>query len=945
MANRNDRDDGASAPGSAPRVSASRESYGTGRHGAPGTGRREPESTPSVGAGRESQRLSSRQVGRFLPLKVLGQGGMGVVYAAYDPDLDRKVALKLLRVKGGHEDLEQGRARLLREAQAMARISHPNVIPVFEVGQWDSQIYVAMALVDGGTLRDWTKARPRTWQELLDKYLAAGRGLEAAHVAGLVHRDFKPANVLVGKDGRVYVTDFGLARPMGEVDDEDGDSDGDVDVRERPRPVRDESLLDSQLTQAGLVMGTPAYMSPEQFRGELLDSRSDQFSFCAALYRALYGIRPFDPDELSRVASQMRPQGGPLEDGDPGVTQAAAVQVLPTSPILEPPKDTKVPGWVRRALMKGLSLEPRDRFRSMEALLDALGQRERRALRNRRVGAAVAASVVLGVAGGVVWSRSQACAGAEALVSERWGAEAREKVTQAFLATKSPVAQDMARRVGDVLDGYGAEWAKQHTTACEDTRVREVQTEALLSQRFVCLERRRKDLGALVGTLQTADAALVDKALDAAYALPAPGDCADVEALSEVQPRPADPAKRAELDALEGQLAEVKARIDTSRLPKALELAKQAEARVVATGYLPLVAELRFHLGWAQAALGDKVAGGAVLEQAVYDAEAGRADRLAVSVMNKLLYVDGEREKYELAQRWGRLGNATLQRLGGDAVLESDLKVNQANLALMQDHPDEARALLEKASGLLAKALPEGHPKRARVTFTLGRTLLETGASAEAVKVLKDALQQTEAALGPVHLDTARRHQALSMALREQKDFAGALEHARVSVSIHRTLLGPSHVKLAEALDEEGMSLLALKRYPEALKDYQEALAVKQAKLGPEDELLQYSLDGVGQALLGMGRTHDAVAPLKQALTFKDAQEDSLGESGFALAQALWQEGEEQEARDAAAQAQARFTSAGRADQAKAVEAWLQARPAPAAKVVPVSAVRGKRRR
>ncbi|WP_304988505.1 serine/threonine-protein kinase [Corallococcus sp. CA053C] len=896
-----------------------------------------------MGAGRESQRLSSRQVGRFLPLKVLGQGGMGVVYAAYDPDLDRKVALKLLRVKGGHEDLEQGRARLLREAQAMARISHPNVIPVFEVGQWDSQVYVAMALVDGGTLRDWTKARPRTWQELLDKYLAAGRGLEAAHVAGLVHRDFKPANVLVGKDGRVYVTDFGLARPMGEVDDEDEVGDG--DARERTRPVRDESLLDSQLTQAGLVMGTPAYMSPEQFRGELLDSRSDQFSFCAALYRALYGIRPFDPDELSRVASQLRPQGGALEAGDPGVTQAAAVQVLPPSPIQEPPKDTKVPGWVRRALMKGLSLEPQDRFRSMAALLDALGQRERRALRNRRVGAAVAATVVLGVASGAVWSRSRVCAGAEALVSERWGADAREKVTQAFLATKSPVAQDMARRVGDVLDGYGAEWAKQHTTACEDTRVREVQTEALLSQRFVCLERRRKDLGALVGTLQTADAALVDKALDAAYALPAPGDCADVEALSEVQPRPADPAKRAELDALEEQLAEVKARIDTSRLPKALELAKQAEARVVATGYLPLVAELRFHLGWAQAALGDKVAGGAVLEQAVYDAEAGRADRLAVSVMNKLLYVDGEREKYELAQRWGRLGDATLQRLGGDAVLESDLKVNQANLALMQEHPEEARALLEKASGLLAKALPEGHPKRARVTFTLGRTLLETGASAEAVKVLKDALQQTEAALGPVHLDTARRHQALSMALREQKDFAGALEHARVSVSIHRTLLGPSHVKLAEALDEEGMSLLALKRYPEALKDYEEALAVKEAKLGLEDELLQYSLDGVGQALLGMGRTRDAVAPLKRALTFKDAQEDSLGESGFALAQALWKEGEQQEARDAATQALARFTSAGRADQAKAVESWLQDRPAPTAKVVPASAVRGKRRR
>ncbi|WP_370469457.1 protein kinase domain-containing protein [Corallococcus caeni] len=937
MANRNDRDDGPSAPGSAPRVSTSRESYGTGRGNAPATGRGGAESSaPSRGAGGESQRLSSRQVGRFVPLKVLGQGGMGVVYAAYDPDLDRKVALKLLRVKGGHEDLDQGRARLLREAQAMARISHPNVIPVFEVGQWDQQIYVAMALVDGGTLRDWTKAKPRTWQDLLDKYLAAGRGLEAAHVAGLVHRDFKPANVLVGKDGRVYVTDFGLARPMGEVED-------DEDAGERTRPVGDDSPLNSQLTQAGLVMGTPAYMSPEQFRGELLDSRSDQFSFCAALYRALYGIRPFDPDELSRVASQLRARGG-AED-EPGVTEAAAVQVLPPSPILEPPRESKVPAWVRRALMKGLSLEPRDRFRSMEELLTVLGQRERRALLQRRAGAAVAATVVLGVAGGVAWSRSQVCEGAADLVAERWGPDAREKVTQAFLATKSPVAQDMARRVGEVLDGYGAEWAKQHTVACEDTRVREVQTEALLSQRFVCLERRRKDLGALVATLQTADVALVDKSLDAAWALPAPGDCADVEALTELQPRPADPAKRAELETLEGQLAEVKARVDLSRMPKALELAKAAEARVLATGYLPLMAELRFHLGWAQAVLGDKAAGGAVLEQAVYDAEAGRADRLAVSVMNKLLYVDGEQEQFALAQRWGRLGEATLKRVGGDAVLESDLKVNAANLALMQDHPDDALKLLEQASGLLAKALPEGHPKRARVAFTLGRTLLETGKSAQAVTVLKDALAQTEKAMGPVHLDTARRHQALSMALRDQKDFTGALEHARVSVALHRTLLGAQSVKLAEALDEEGMSLLALKRYPEALRDYEEALKVKQDKLGPDDELVYYSLDGVGQALMGLGRTRDAIAPLKQALSFKDAQEDSLGESGFALAQALWTEGEKEAARDAASQALTRFTSAGRTAQSKDVEDWLSARPAPVVKAVPVSATRGGKRR
>jgi tetratricopeptide (TPR) repeat protein/predicted Ser/Thr protein kinase len=917
-----DRDDPGSEPSLAPEPSATRSLEPAAAQPAPRSG---PDTGPTPIRSEPAglQRPGPQRIGRFLPLKVLGQGGMGVVYAAYDADLDRKVALKLLRVIGAGTDLEDGRTRLLREAQAMARISHPNVIPVFEAGPWEGQVYVAMELVDGGTLHDWVQEQPRTWREVVEKYLAAGRGLAAAHAAGLVHRDFKPSNVLVSRDGRVFVTDFGLARAVDEAPRPAG---GDpVPV---PPPGASQPLYE-QLTLSGMVIGTPAYMPPEQFRGEAVDARSDQFSFCAALYRTLYGQRPFDPLQLSKVAAALAPKDPPTPGRTVSLEQPSAE---PPALIQEPPRDAKVPTWVRRIVMKGLSLEPGGRFASMEALLEALSQEQRLSRRRKQLGMGAALAAALGAVGAGTWWSAQVCAGAEELLTDTWSPPARQRVTAAFEATGNPVAGELARRVGDALDTYAGAWARQHTEACEDTRVRQVQTEALLSQRVVCLERRRKDMRALVEALAGADSKGVEKALDAVYALPSPQDCADLEALSGQQPRPSDPERRAELERLEGQLSEVKAQLDMSRYPPALEKARALEPQVLATGYLPLVAELRFHLGWLQALKGEKELGAKQLEQAVYDAEAGRADWLEVTVLNKLLYVEGELERFEHAQRWARLGEATVQRMGGDAVLEGDLLVNQANVALMREQPQQARALLEKASERLARVLPQEHPKRARVTFTLGRTLLEMGAAAEAKPVLEEALRQTEAAVGPVHMDMARRHMALSFALRELKELPRALEHAQASVSLHRKLLGPTHLSLSVALDAEGMCLHALGRYEEALKVYEESLAIKRQQLEEGHEDFQYAYDGIGQALVGLGRTREALEPLRRAVTFTGAQQDSLGESGFALAHALWKEGQPDEARAEATRAYERFTAAGRAAQAQQVRAWLDSLPQGAAK-------------
>ncbi len=237
--------------------------------------------------------LSGECVGRFRLMERLGAGAMGEVYSAYDEQLDRKVAVKL--VKPGVRSRSDISERLLREAKTLARLSHPNVVQVYEAGTFRERVYVAMEFVRGVTLDAWRKenADKASWKDVLGLFLAAGEGLLAAHRAGLVHRDFKPANVLVGADGRVRVLDFGLARTEA-ADDETPSSEA--------LPLDDSHAMLATLTQTGSILGTPAYMSPEQWQAKKVDARSDQFSFCVALYEALYGKRPFQPKTNFQLA-------------------------------------------------------------------------------------------------------------------------------------------------------------------------------------------------------------------------------------------------------------------------------------------------------------------------------------------------------------------------------------------------------------------------------------------------------------------------------------------------------------------------------------------------------------------------------------------------------------------------------------------------------------------
>ena len=374
-----------------------------------------------LGPRRANQLPAGSRVGRYQILDRVGRGGMGDVYAAYHPDLDRRIALKVVHESGSA--VVDRQARLLREARAIARLSHPNVVAVYDAGTVADRVYVAMEFVEGLTIDRWLAVTKRPWREIIRVFAAAGRGLAAAHAAGLVHRDFKPQNVMIARDGSVRVMDFGLARLTLEAAAR-------APAAAPPPPSNgDPAATPATVTQAGTIVGTPAYMSPEQFRGDPADARSDQFSFCVALYEALYGLRPFRGEHLLSLTMS-------VTEGE-----------------LRPAQNTAkhpVPVWIRRAITRGLRRDPAARFASMQALIDRLEDdpavRRRRLFGTGAVVAVVVASILL------AWqttSRRRAASEREigrhldeatraAAVARTGAAEARTLRAEAFAAFDRP---------------------------------------------------------------------------------------------------------------------------------------------------------------------------------------------------------------------------------------------------------------------------------------------------------------------------------------------------------------------------------------------------------------------------------------------------------------------------------------------------------------------------
>jgi eukaryotic-like serine/threonine-protein kinase len=745
-------------------------------------------------------------IGRYLLLDRLGMGGMGVVHAAYDPELDRKVALKILRPEVIEQlGVEGSRVRILREAQAMARLSHPHVITVHDCGTVGEHVFVAMDLIDGQTLTQWSRERPRKTREVLDRFVLAGRGLAAAHAAGLIHRDFKPDNVLCGHDGRVCVTDFGLARATlnatpGQQEERD------EEVRPYLDGVQPMRLLAVNLTRSGALVGTPAYMAPEQVEGGSVDARSDQFSFCVALYEALYGERPFSGDTYkSLLASILR-----------GPSRTVS-------------KNRRIPKRIHQVLLRGLSAAPAERFPSMDELLSALTHDPR--ARSRRIalfaGTALAlgASVFFFVREKPAATPPRLCQGAEQNLTGVWDQARKQAVRDAFLATRVSFASDAWQGVERAIDAYTSKWVAMHTDACEATHMRGEQSASLLDLRMQCLKDRLQEVDALAAEFQRANAKTVEKAVEAARDVASVELCARTDLLTMPVRPPSDPTARAKVDELRGRLAEAKALTRTGQYKESLALTRRITEEARLLGYRPLEAEALLERGIREQDV-DVKASAQTLTEAALAAEAGRHDRVAARAQMELFFVTGgQQARFDEAMRINRAARAALERIGGDKAFETDL--------LMYE----------------------------------GYSFRQQGDMMQAVDRYQRVLELRLELLGPDDINVARAHAELATTYLNQGIRFDEAHHAlQQALDIYVKDLGPTHPRTAGMRRRIAVALFGKCRYAEAIALLQGALPLIDLSYGQYNRDAAQTLYLIGLALFEQGKAEESISYVSRAL-------------------------------------------------------------------------------
>ena len=736
----------------------------------------EPVADPTKDPAAETYKVAPRlaegdKVGRYVVLNKIGEGGMGVVYAAYDPELDRKVAIKLLMTSlGGSLDAEfaEQRTRLLREAQAMAKLRHPNVITVHDVGEFGEQVFVAMEFIGGGTLTDWLRT-PRPWRERLATFLAAGRGLAAAHKADLVHRDFKPDNVLIDHEGRAVVTDFGLARPAA----------GKTDAFSTVKVMESTPVMSAQLTRTGALVGTPAYMAPEQLAGERSDALADQFAFCVTLYEGLYGHRPFE----GRVLAEL-------------MANVSAGRVLPA------PRDTDVPRRVRRAIARGLAVSPDERFDTMQALLDELSHDPSRTW--KRWATILLPTSVLGV-GLLAYQQTGSredkfCGDLDAHLRGIWDDERKASLEQAFIATGQSFAGATWGRTESALDDYVSGWMSAQKAACEQSSSGSVPP-AVMALRMQCLESQRRQLGTLVGVLQNIDANGLERARDAVDMLGAPSLCDDVDALARREAALDTPEKQALREKLDDMNTRAFAFQRTGKLAESGETAEEALALARAEGET-----------WSEAEALATLAENREFQGRLEDAEdlQHAAMTAAISSGNDAVMVRvaigrvwaGLDPGYEMSEaaRWYEHGRAALSRGGNKVAHHNQLENGMAAGYIAHEQYEQAEVHVRRALDVHADTNPEDAFGMDSTWGTLGQLYSAQQQMDEAVDAFERSLEITRKRYGPAHPFMANAFENLGAAFGRKKDYKAAQQHLGQALEIRRIAMGDSHPGNANTL-------------------------------------------------------------------------------------------------------------------------------------------------
>ena len=710
------------------------------------------------GSGGGRARVDSGAIGseRYQLVGELGRGGMAVVHEALDRQLGRKVALKLVRPDRVDA---AGRARLLREAQTLAQLRHPNVVTVFDAGTRGDQVFVAMELIDGGSLTRWLTATPRAWPAIVRMFVGAGRGLAAAHAAGLVHRDFKPDNVLVDRDDTPHVADFGLAVPTGDDDHEARTSA--AASAERPGLAA--------ITHTGVVVGTPAFMAPEQLAGEPATAAADQFAFCVALHRALHGAAPFAGDTLAALRAS-------IEAGR----------------IVEPTDGRGVPAWLTTAVRRGLAARPDDRHPSMLALVELLA-RERGWRRWRLPVLGGAAVLATGVAIAFAATRPDAakpearCDGGATELAAVWSPALRASLAARFDAIATPLARDARERTLGALDDRARAWSTMHRAACVD-HARGAQSDRTLDLRMRCLHQRKDELAAATAVLARTDAATVSNAVDVAVRLAPVADCGDLELLASELPPPATAEGRARADALRTRLAQVEALDHAGRSEEAVAAVVPivADARALddpGTLIAALLAQGRIHLGRMEVKQAAPV-----LREVEQLALSRGATRSAVEAGARAIFVDAidaRRPVPELLAQASVLEplSLTLRDRFARPLLLNNLGV----VHMSNGDPEAARASFQAAHDALG-----GQPPVDLELLVIDRNLAMTTADrTERARLLRTAWERTRDALGPHHLTSLDDLAAFS-------HFAPTVAEAADAMAASTAELAENHPALVE---------------------------------------------------------------------------------------------------------------------------------------------------
>lgn len=833
------------------------------------------------------------RIGRFTLIERVGAGGMGQVWSAWDPKLDRRVALKLLHTSDGPQD-----ERVLREARMMASINHPNVAQVYEVETQDSRIFIALEFVSGATLRVWQRDPERSWQEIVAMYVQAGQGLAAAHHAGVVHRDFKPDNALVGSDERVRVVDFGLAH----VDSSavvTADSSGLGD------PSRE------SVTRARA--GTPGYMAPEQFRGGTVDARADQFAFCVSLFEALTGERPFDGATHREL----------LESAERG---NIPVQRLPS----------RIPGRVRQALVQGLRPEPAERFVSMEALLERL-QLDPRRTRGRWLFLAGGVVVSAGMVSVLNGSSATTCVVDEARLGRAWSPSRRADVVRAIEETSVPYSAALEESISGAIDDWAGRWLAQREETCSATHVRKEQSEALLDRRMACLDRKLVELDALTRVLTETSSETVEQLWEVVASLPDLEACTRPQNVGDLTEP--GPDLRAPVERLRVDLATVDALKVAGRYAEGLEMARRVVAEAASLEYEPLIAEAMLARGRLEQRSGDAATAETTLEDALVIAEAVQHDAIVLAARTELTWTVGYmNNRLDDGLRWGRLSGATLRRLQLErsataaelhgnlgAMLsryrrfedarreyetalaidsrlanpdESSRATHVYNLGLLEKDVgdlDAAQRHLEQAHTIFERAYGPDHPTTANAVQSLGLVAYRRGAYSRATALHEQALVSFERVLGPDHEFVVTALNGLANAAERSSRLEEAEAYHRKSLGIIRRSHGETHMFTGLARINFGNVLLARDRYEDALGEHVAALEILQGTLGQRHGVLAHALSGQGRALLALARPQEAQVVLARAwaLSEEDADADSLlrGQIAAALARVHWEAG------------------------------------------------------